>query len=77
MQVRVEALIILEELKARYAKTARANRFDGARHAARMRNQVLGPDLDAAEACIANDAKLVLERAGQRHRVDGEAGQVH
>src|SRR6266550_9287096 len=42
-----------------------------------MRDEILGPNLDSAEARVANDAKLVFERTRHRDRVDGETRQVH
>ena len=77
VQMRVESFVVFEQLKAGHAKPARAYGRDRTRHAAGMRDQILGPNLDPSETGVANDAKLVLERTRQRDGVDGEASQVH
>src|SRR5690349_24867442 len=75
--MRIKTLIVFEELKAGDAKAAGPNRRHCARHAARMRYQVLRPNLHATEAGVANDAKLVLEWSRERDRVDRKVAQVH
>src|SRR5207244_8654048 len=68
---------VLEKLEPCDAKAARANRRHGAGDAARMRDQILGPDFDATETGVANDAELVLERTRERDGVDRETGKIH
>src|SRR5213592_3963878 len=42
-----------------------------------MLDEIFSPNLDPAEVCVANDAKLVFKRTRHRDGVDGETRQVH